>query len=176
MERITDKDFFTRPAEEVAKLLLGKILCRRLLNGAIIKMRIMEVEAYPANDSACYGYKKDTEKINLTPAIKPLVEKPGTCCIYSGMILISCSKEKHPDNVLIRKVGRKGIICDGPWLTGKIFEVDSELSYQDLLSKCSNIWIEDDNSKRENCSAMRVNLSKSVKEVDRKKKLRFISI
>ena len=44
-KRITDRSFFTCPAEELAPKLLGKILCRPVEN-RVIRFRLTEVEAY----------------------------------------------------------------------------------------------------------------------------------
>lgn len=56
--RYTEKDrkFFLQPAEVVAPQLLGKLLCRRIDGEKILKIRICEVEAYGAEDTANYGY------------------------------------------------------------------------------------------------------------------------
>lgn len=62
--RYTEKDrkiFFEQNADALAKGLLGKILCRKLEDNTILRFRIIETEAYPYEDSACYGYKKTGE-------------------------------------------------------------------------------------------------------------------
>ena len=39
-KRITDRNFFTCPAEELAPKLLGKVLCRKAEDGFVIRGRI----------------------------------------------------------------------------------------------------------------------------------------
>ncbi|RHZ37109.1 DNA-3-methyladenine glycosylase [endosymbiont GvMRE of Glomus versiforme] len=71
--RITDLKFFTVDAVELAQKLLGKILVRNI-NGKIIKVRIVETEAYNGKiDRACHAHKenKPTRSIN-------------SCCWTSG--------------------------------------------------------------------------------------------
>lgn len=58
-KRITDRSFFTCPAEELAPKLLGKILCRPVEN-RVIRFRLTEVEAYCADDTACHSNKYKT--------------------------------------------------------------------------------------------------------------------
>ena len=85
-----DRSFFEKDSETVAQKLLGKLLCRKMPNGEVYKMVIMETEAYPANDSCCYGYGYEGNHGNKkkTAANAPLFKIGGTCCIYGGMILI----------------------------------------------------------------------------------------
>ena len=80
---VIDRSFFEKDAETVAKNLLGKLLCRKMPNRKILKMTVIETEAYPADDSACYGYgyEGNHEKKKKTKANAPLFETGGTCCI-----------------------------------------------------------------------------------------------
>ena len=50
VKRITDRSFFTCPAEELAPKLLGKVLCRKAEDGFVIRGRINVTEAYPTDD------------------------------------------------------------------------------------------------------------------------------
>jgi DNA-3-methyladenine glycosylase len=52
-------DFLYNPAEQVAPQLLGSLL-RRELNGNIITVRIVEVEAYDQTDVASHSYNGET--------------------------------------------------------------------------------------------------------------------
>lgn len=44
-KRITERDFFTCEAVELAEKLIGKIICNRVA-GKILRFRIVETEAY----------------------------------------------------------------------------------------------------------------------------------
>ncbi len=54
-------DFLEKPADEVAPQLLGCILEHQIA-GEIIKVRIVEVEAYDQNDEASHAFKGKTER------------------------------------------------------------------------------------------------------------------
>ena len=171
--RYTEKDrkiFFEQNADALAKGLLGKILCRKLEDNTILRFRIIETEAYPYEDSACYGYKKQAK------AVAPLFEVGGTCCIYGGMLLIVCGKKGKADNVLIRKTGNETHYCEGPISVCKELKIDKNFHGADLLSPSSNLWLEDDGVCREYYQTERIRLGKGVKEEDRKRILRFIAI
>ena len=173
-ERIKDQSCFEKPAEDVAKWLLGKTICIKQPDG-LRKMRIMEVEAYSSDDTACYGYDNYKKKTDPTKAKKPLFDKPGTCCIYAGMILISCTKQGAPDNVLIRKAGNCEKYCEGPVLTGNELGVDRIPNDEDILTS-DYIWLENSETENKFFNYKRVNLSKNVEDSDRNKPLRFVSI
>lgn len=105
-ERITDRQLFAKSADQLAQYLLGKILCKKC-NGTVKRYRILETEAYTADEKdakgkyICYGAGKTKETAkNLKVAY--LFKQPGTWCVYGGLLLISAKAEGVPDNVLIR--------------------------------------------------------------------------
>lgn len=106
-KRITDRDFFERKAEEVARDLLGKFICCK---NDEQKYQIIETEAYYHDEKSesgkyfCYGVKDDTGKNSKTCATIPLFRNPGTWCIYGGQLLLSVTNSEFPDNVLIKQV------------------------------------------------------------------------
>lgn len=55
-KRITERDFFTCEAVELAEKLIGKVICNRVA-GKILRFRIIETEAYGKNDTACHSNK-----------------------------------------------------------------------------------------------------------------------
>jgi DNA-3-methyladenine glycosylase len=60
--RITDPNFFTVHATELAQKLLGKILVRKI-NGQLIKVKIVETEAYDGNiDRACHAHLENRSR------------------------------------------------------------------------------------------------------------------
>jgi len=57
--RVSNPNFFTVSAVELAQKLLGKILVRKI-NDRIIKVKIVETEAYNGNiDRACHAHKEN---------------------------------------------------------------------------------------------------------------------
>jgi len=59
--RVLGRDFYARHPSVVARALLGKILVRRV-GGKTLAGRIVETEAYSANDPASHAYKGRTER------------------------------------------------------------------------------------------------------------------
>ena len=60
--RITNPNFFTIEAVELAQKLLGKILVRKI-NDQIIKVKIVETEAYDGNiDRACHAHLENRSR------------------------------------------------------------------------------------------------------------------
>lgn len=135
MKKITDRKFFERKSEDVARDLIGKYIC---YNGK--SYQIIETEAYYYNEQDengkyfCYGVKDATGEYSKTYASIPLFRIPGTWCIYGGQLLVSVTSDKIPDNVLIKKVAEK---TDNNYLGPDKMAVDMKL-YQ----KCenSNYW------------------------------------
>ncbi len=60
--RITSSNFFTISAVELAQKLLGKVLVRKI-NDQIIKVKIVETEAYIGRiDRACHAHQENRSK------------------------------------------------------------------------------------------------------------------
>ena len=135
---ILGKEFFTRPATELAPLLLGKYLCRKTQE-KVIKVRITETECYfGEEDSACHAHKGRTERTEV------MYGEGGRAYVYlcygmHNMLNITTGNEGHPEAVLIR--GVEGII--GPGRVTKALDIDRGLN-RALLSLESGLWIEDD--------------------------------
>lgn len=169
-----DGQFFENDAGTVEKELLGKILCRKMPDGKVRKVIITETEAYPASDSACYGYGYEGNHGNKkkTPANAPLFEKGGTCCIYGGMILMVCGVAGKPDNVLIRAGVCKDSYCDGPCKVADALEADKRFHGVSAVDGKSGLWFEE-GTKDNYIAVTRKGLGNSVCEEDRERKLRF---
>lgn len=156
MYEIRDRKFFEQNANDVAKKLLGKIICYKTSKGAIIRCRIMETEAYSNDEKCCYGYKKNPKNRDY------MFYSVGKICIYAGMIMISCYREDKPDNVLIRNLDQ--II--GPINSANaLFPRDKKIELDKLcetdldLVSSDKIWIEDNNAPFESVEAKRVGLT-----------------
>ena len=67
------RDFFARPAPQVAADLIGKVLVR---HDDGIAVRILETEAYRQDDPACHAHR------GMTPRNAPLFGPPGHAYVY----------------------------------------------------------------------------------------------
>lgn len=172
-----DRSFFEEDAKTVAIKVLGKTICRKMPSGEIRKMVIFETEAYPSDDSACYGYGYEGNHGNkkITAAIAPLFETGGTCCIYGGMILIVCGKIGKPDNVLIRAGIYNDNYYDGPCKVANILDMDKSFQGIDMLDTNSELWIEE-NTVNDYVAVKRKALRGTISEEDKNSKLRFFAV
>ncbi|XP_066588170.1 putative 3-methyladenine DNA glycosylase [Prorops nasuta] len=81
-----DHSFFHSPCEELATKLLGKVLVRKLDNGAILKGLIVETESYLGGlDKASQSYQN-----KVTPRNVPMYMPPGTIYIYMTYGMYHC--------------------------------------------------------------------------------------
>ena len=101
MEKL-GRDFYGRDTVAVARELLGKHLVR-VLDGAVLTLRITEAEAYIGRmDKACHAYN-----YRRTPRTETLFAPPGTAYIYLIYGLHHClnlvtEAEGEPAAVLLR--------------------------------------------------------------------------
>lgn len=146
--KILNRNFFIRSADEVAKDLLGKIICRKMDDGFIMRCRITETEAYFGEESFCYGYGgKNPRNKNV------IFYSVGNVCHYADMLMISCNDESSPDNVLIRSVD----LHNGPMKAVEALDITEALNEADLTAS-DVIWLEDDGAKVEFTVSERVNI------------------
>jgi DNA-3-methyladenine glycosylase len=145
--------FFGRSSILVAKELLGKTLCRKLKNSKIIKLKIIETEAYEGfNDLASHASR------GLTKRNAPMFEGPGTIYVYltygmHWMLNIVCGPVGHPSAVLIRgveeiekgKIAQRKIL-NGPGKLTKYLGIDKSLN-NEKLGKASGLWVEESKEK-----------------------------
>lgn len=151
--KIQNCDFFARPADEVAKALLGKIVCRKMADGFNMHARITETEAYFGEEAFCYGHggKNPRNKDAMFYSV-------GKVCYYADMLLISCFNESAPDNVLIRSLD----LYSGPQQAVEALDIKLDLNEEDLTSS-DTIWLEDDGAKVEYTLSERVNIPSDAK-------------
>lgn len=161
--RLTEKDRerFSDPVK-AAKWLLGKVICRKLPDGEIVRLYITETEAYYYEDEACYGH--DGKK---TDANAPLFEQAGTCCIYGEMLLISCGIKGESDNVLIRAAGNENTYCRGPIIVCDELRLEKKHSGIDILTY-DKLWLEGTADERQCCQTTRVGLPENKRGSDLK--------
>jgi DNA-3-methyladenine glycosylase len=135
------REFYARPTLEVAADLIGTNLVRRLPGDILLSGRIVEVEAYTQDDSACHAFKGVTERV------KVMFGPPGHAYVYFiyGMhycVNVVTEPEGKPGAVLIRALdfgGAKG--GSGPGRLSKTMEIDMGLYGADLCSTNSDLWI-----------------------------------
>ena len=125
-------------AEDGAKRLLGKLLCKRQADGSVLRARIVETECYCGEtDTACQAHRGMTERN------RPLYMRGGISYVYlcygiHALLNVITGAEGHPEGVLIR--GVEGAV--GPGRVTKALGIgmnDNRL----ILSPESGIWLED---------------------------------
>ncbi len=137
------KEYFLKPATELAPDLLGKLLCRSV-NGEVFRFRITETECYYGEeDSACHAHK------GKTPRTEVMYAEGGRAYVYlcygiHYLLNLTTGPEGHPEAVLIR--GVEG--AAGPGRVTKRLFVDKTLNGC-LLEPENELWVEDDESKGE---------------------------
>jgi DNA-3-methyladenine glycosylase len=155
---ILQRDFYDRPALEVARDLVG---CRlvRSLNGKRMAGLILETEAYQGEDDlGCHA------SAGMTPRTAVMYSPPGHAYVYftygmHWLLNAVTDSEGTPAAVLIRAIypvegedlmaenraynaGVSGW-TDGPAKLTQALAVDGGLNTVDLCSRASGLWIED---------------------------------
>ena len=145
---IKNINFFNKSATDLARDLLGKIVCHQMDDGFIMRCRITETEAYSGDEPFCYGYggKNPQNKNEVFYSV-------GKVCAYADMLMISCLDEMHPNNVLIRSLD----CYKGPKNCSEALDIRTEVNGIDLTA-VDVIWLEDDGAKIEYITAKRVNI------------------
>ena len=168
---ILEPSWFTRPTCVVAADLIGKVLCRKLLDTdgttKILRMRISETEAYiGAGDPACHSHAG-----SRTPRTEIMYEQGGVFYVYltygvHHMLNLISGAIDSPESVLIRA----GFLAEdsdrlrdeqllsldqqlihskqfaGPGKLTKRLQIDRDL-YGKSIHPASAVWIEEDGCK-----------------------------
>ncbi|MFB6212350.1 MAG: DNA-3-methyladenine glycosylase [Candidatus Magasanikbacteria bacterium] len=101
-KKIIEKNFFRKPALEVAEKLVGNLLVRKFQNGNKKYFKIIETEAYTGpEDKACHASKKPTDRTEV------MFGPPGFWYVYLVygihlMLNVITNPKGHPAGVLIR--------------------------------------------------------------------------
>lgn len=148
-----DIAFFSRDVLSVAPDLIGKIICRRLPDGSVMRGMITETEAYRGQeDLACHARMGRTKRNEVM--FGPL----GYAYIYliyglHWLFNIVTGKENEPQAVLIRALEKP---WNGPAKWTKAFSVTG---YQNglYLPDSREIWLEE-GKKKEILTAPRVGI------------------
>ena len=138
-----ERSFYTRPTLEVARDLLGRLLCRSLAGeGRPLRGRIVEVEAYDGPlDGASHARR------GLTPRTRPMYEQGGIAYVYLVYGIHHClnvvtGEEGYPAAVLIRsaEAPSEGASASGPGRLARAFRIDRKLDGASLLG--DELWLE----------------------------------
>lgn len=140
-KKITDRDFFMCAADELAKKLIGKVLCHQIGKGDdkfVIKTRITATEAYLKDDS-CLDANRTKNSTSQSLA-------GGHLHFHNAAegrrrIDIVANDEDVTESVLIAGID----MYDGPQKTLWALDIDdSKYDGLDLTNPASEIWLEDD--------------------------------
>lgn len=134
--------FFRRHSLEVARDLLGRVLCRRLPGGQVLRARLVEVEAYEGpRDRASHAFR------GITPRTVPMFEAGGIAYVYQiyGMhfcMNVVTGERGYPAAVLLRAAEppASGLSASGPARLCRAFQVDRSLSGSSLIDGV--LWLE----------------------------------
>ena len=132
------KAFYKQDALTVAPSLIGKLLCRKLPNGEVLKVRITETEAYRGEeDTACHA------RAGKTPRTEIMYGEGGFAYIYliyglHYLLNVVTGNKNEPQAVLIRAA--EGF--SGPAKLTKALQIDKTLNGCNLTE--NTLWLEDD--------------------------------
>ena len=163
-----NSSLFLLPATELASLLLGKILCRRI-NGEILRYRITETECYYGEeDTACHAHRGKTLR-TATLYLRGGHSYVYLCYGIHNLLNVVSGKEGHPEAVLIRGV----VGFNGPGKLTRAMAIDRSLNAVDLTIS-NEIWIEDDGTVLSYHTERRVGIDYAA-PADRDRPWRFIA-
>jgi len=138
MHRV-DPAFYAQDVLDAAPALLGKLLCRRLPDGTVLRRRITETEAYRGeDDTACHARAGKTRRTAV-------MFGPGgfsyvyLCYGIHSLLNIVTGEDAQPQAALIR--GVEG--CSGPGRVTKAMAIDQELNGLDMRVS-ELLWLEED--------------------------------
>lgn len=158
---------YGRNAVDMAKFLLGTILCRRLDDGTVLRARIVETEAYfGEEDTACHAHRGRTPRTDVMYA-------PGgfayvyLCYGMHAMLNVVTGPVGHPEAVLVR--GVEGAV--GPGRLTKALRVTCALNRENLVES-ERLWIESDGAPPRFDASPRIGIGYASKR-DRERKWRF---
>lgn len=156
------EELYNLPSPQLAPLLLGKLLCRKI-DGKVIKLKITETEAYYTEaDTACHAHKGKTARTEI------MYRKGGCAYVYlcygiHSLLNIVCGEEGSPQAVLIR-----GVECyTGPGKLTKAMQINKELNGENILLS-NKLWLEDIGINAEFLTEKRVGINyASAEDVER---------
>ena len=135
--------FYRRSTLDVARDLLGRVLCRRLDTGAVLRGRIVEVEAYDGpHDRASHARGGRTARNGS------MFERGGIAYVYRIYGIHDClnvvtGEQDYPAAVLIRaaEAPASGASAAGPGRLCRAFDIDRRLDGCSLSG--DELWLEE---------------------------------
>lgn len=140
---ILPRSLYTRPTLEVAKILLGSFLVRKI-GRKVIRAKIIETEAYIGEDDlACHASKGRTKRTET------MYSEAGHAYVYMIYGMYHClnivtEKKDFPAAVLIRAVEIDGVPqnkTNGPGKLCRFLRIDRKLNGWDV-TRGEKLWIE----------------------------------
>lgn len=139
--------FYLGTARETAPAVLGMLLCRRMPDGSVLRLRLTEVEAYcGVDDTGAHAHRGRTARTEV------LWHRGGKAYVYHchmyWLLNLTVGPEDVPECVLIR--GVEG--TSGPGRVSLRMDFEKTLYGRDLVPE-SGLWLEDDGLRPERISA-----------------------
>ena len=134
------EEFYRQDVLQVAPQLVGKLIVRRTDDGAVLRGRILEAEAYRgAEDMACHARHGKTERC------APLFEAGGISYVYliyglHWLFNVVTGEKDVPQAALVRALHPP---LDGPAKWTKAFCVTKRQNGLDMIHG-EEMWLEDD--------------------------------
>lgn len=169
MQDRLNPEIYKLNAVELAKELIGVILCRNL-DGEVLRFRITETEAYLGEkDSACHASKGKTQRTKI------MYGSGGYAYIYlcygiHYLMNIVSGEKDFPQAVLIR--GIEGYT--GPGKLTKTLKIDKALNGENLMDS-DKLWLEDDSFRYGYTKSKRIGIDYATEEY-RDKLWRFTAV
>ena len=136
MPELAGPEFYLPGAAELAPRILGMLLCRRMPDGSVLKLRVTETEAYCGeSDTAAHAHH------GRTPRTEVLYHRGGKAYVYRcymfWLLNLTCGAEGDPQCVLIRGVDG----FSGPGRMSKAMCIEKGLYGKDLVPE-NGLWLE----------------------------------
>jgi DNA-3-methyladenine glycosylase len=130
--------FFERDTVQVARDLLGTLLCRRLEDGTILHGAILEAEAYTHDDPACHAFRGKTSRCEV------MFGPGGYAYVYFIYGMYFCLNVVTEEDgiagaVLIRAVDTPG--GNGPGKLCRQWGIDRLQNGVNLMDSQSPVWL-----------------------------------
>ncbi len=149
------REWFARTAPEVAPALLGRHLVRHLVDGTLVRVRIVEVEAYEPDDPASHAFRGPTRRtvsmfgppghlyVYLIYGLHHCVNVVTGPVGYGSAVLIRAGEPLagHAAMRTNRGVDRLDRLCSGPARLAQALEIDRSLDGSDLVGD-RRVWLE----------------------------------
>jgi DNA-3-methyladenine glycosylase len=134
--------FYRRGTLETARDLLGRVLCRRLADGTVLRGRIVEVEAYDGPEDRASHASRGRTRRNA-----PMFEAGGVAYVYLVYGMHHClnvvtGSAGYPAAVLLRATEPpvEGVSASGPGRLTRAFRIDRTLDGASLRGP--ELWLE----------------------------------